>query len=302
MSSYLVTGGAGFVGSHLVEALIAEGHFVRVLDNLSTGKQENLPLSAEFVLGDIADAQTALAASADVQGIFHLAANPSVPKSIEDPVRTFQTNVLGTLNVLNAARINGIRRVVITSSSAVYGDQPTPHAVGLAPMPMSPYGLHKLMGEKLAAQFFTVYGLQTVILRPFNIYGSRMPSTGAYASVIKLFLQKRQRGEPLIIFGDGRQTRDFVHVRDVVRAYMIAMTHPELGHGEVINIGTGKPYAVNDVATLIGGPVKHAPPRTGDILHSVADISLTKNLLGWEPVIAFEDGLHELLNAETQEG
>jgi nucleoside-diphosphate-sugar epimerase len=296
MSSFLVTGGAGFIGSHLVESLLADGHFVRILDNFVTGKRENIPLGATLIEGDVGDAEIVRKAAQGVDGIFHLAAIPSVPLSVEDPVGTFRTNVMGTLHVLDAARLAGVKRVVATSSSAVYGDQPTPHSTDAVARPMSPYGMHKFMGEKLAAMFSSIYGLQTVSLRHFNVYGPRMADTGAYASVINIFLNQHRKGIPLTIIGDGEQTRDFVHVSDVVRAYKTATINESIGRGEVFNVGTGQGRTVNQVAALIGGPVEHLPPRKGDILHSVADVSKTKELLGWEANKSFEEGLNELLN------
>ncbi|MEK7655137.1 MAG: NAD-dependent epimerase/dehydratase family protein [Patescibacteria group bacterium] len=295
MSTYLVTGGAGFIGSHLVESLLADGHSVRILDNLVTGKRENISSGATLIEGDVGYAEVVKSAANGVYGIFHLAAIPSVPLSVEDPVGTFRTNVMGTLHVLDAARLAGVKRVVATSSSAIYGDQLIPHSTDAVARPMSPYGVHKFMGEKWASMFSSIYGLQTVSLRHFNVYGPRMADTGAYASVINIFLNLHRKGLPLTIIGDGEQTRDFVHVSDVVRAYKAAMTNESIGKGEVFNVGTGQGRTVNQIAALIGGTVEHLPPRKGDILHSVADVSKTKELLGWEAKKSFEEGLRDLL-------
>lgn len=288
---YLITGGAGFIGSHIAEALLANGAKVRVLDNLSTGKKENIPEGAEFIKGSITDLNILQKACKGIYGIFHAAALPRVQFSIEYPLETNEVNVTGTLNVLMAARDCGVKRVVYSASSSAYGDQTTlPLMETMKPNPKSPYGLQKYVGEhymNLAAMF---WGLETASLRYFNVYGPRMASEGAYVTVISVFLQQRGRDETLTITGDGTQTRDFTFVSDVVDANMRAMESAKVGHGEIINIGAHENHSVNQVAAAIGGPTKNIPPRI-EPHDTLADITLAKNLLGWEPKVKFADGL-----------
>ncbi len=300
MPKYLVTGGAGFIGSNLVDELIRLGHKVVVLDNLSTGKRSYLNSKAAFIKGDITKLEKIRPVFKNIDGVFHLAALPRVPLSIEKPIKTHDVNVNGTLNVLIAARDAGVKRVVYSASSSAYGETKTlPQREELKPDPMHPYGLQKYIGEEYCRVFSLVYGMETVSLRYFNVYGPRMADTGAYLSVIKTFLQQKMAGEPLTIFGDGAKTRDFTHVRDVVRANILAMQSKKTREGEVINIGSGKNYSINQIANFIGGskwPKRYLAPRI-EAWHSLADISKAKKLLGWTPKEKLEEAIKELLKS-----
>lgn len=292
---YLVTGGAGFVGSNLVDALLAAGHSVRIIDNLSTGKRENVNPRADFHELDLSDFEAIKLHFVGIDGVFHVAALPRIPRSIEAPQETHQANVVGTLNVLVAARDAKVKRVVYSASSSAYGNQSKlPVTEDMTPEPLNPYALQKLTGEYYAKLFWNLYGLETVSLRYFNVYGPRMSSDGAYATVIGIFLRQRNAGEPLTITGDGGQTRDFTHVHDVVRANVAAMTRTKVGHGEIINVGGGQNRSVNEVAKLIGGNVSHIDARPGEIKHNRADITLAGKLLGWKPEVDFLAGVAEL--------
>lgn len=293
---YLVTGGAGFIGSHLCEALLKEGHNVRILDNFSTGKEENVPAGAEVFRADFRNLEEIRPAFAGIDGVFHCGALPRVPYSVEHPVETSEINIMGTLNVMMAARDAKVKRLIYSASSSAYGDQKImPTTPDMMPNPMNPYGLQKYVGELWAKQFASLYGLETASLRYFNVYGPRMANEGAYVTVIAIFMRQRKAGEPLTIDGDGEQRRDFTHVKDVVRANMMAMQSPNVGHGEVMNVGAGDNHTVNEVANIIGGPAEHRKPRLGDPRETLADISLTKQLIGWEPQIKFDEGLRALL-------
>ncbi len=291
----VVTGGAGFIGSHLVDALVARGLRVRVVDNFTTGRRESLNPAAELLTADIRDATTLPPAFAGADCVFHTAALPRVMVSIEHPVETHMTNVVGTLNVLVAARDSGVRRVVYSGSSSVYGEQPIlPLTESMAPNPLNPYALQKLTGEQYTRIFHKLFGLETVTLRYFNVYGPRMATEGAYVTVLSVFLRQKRAGEPLTIYGDGAQTRDFTHVDDVVRANCLAMEAPA-ADGRAINIGRGRNLSVNRIAELIGGPTVHLAPRPGDARHTLADISQAREILGWEPEVATEDAVRELV-------
>src|SRR5216683_1603141 len=291
----VVTGGAGFIGSHLVDALVARGLRVRVVDNFTTGRRESLNPAAELLTADICDATTLPPVFTGADCVFHTAALPRVMVSIEHPVETHMTNVVGTLNVLVAARDSGVRRVVYSGSSSVYGDQPIlPLTESMAPNPLNPYALQKLTGEQYTRIFHKLFGLETVTLRYFNVYGPRMASEGAYVTVLSVFLRQKRAGEPLTIYGDGAQTRDFTHVDDVVRANCLAMEAPA-ADGRAINIGRGRNLSVNRIAELIGGPTVHLAPRPGDARHTLADISQAREILGWEPEVATEDAVRELV-------
>ena len=287
----LVTGGAGFIGSHIVDALLERGDEVIVLDNLSTGKKENLNPKATFVQTDITELAAIQPSFKDVTCVFHCAALPRVQESIQNPIETHNVNITGTLNVFLAAKQAGVQRVVYSASSSAYGqtDQ-LPLTEGMVPMPISPYGLHKYVGEHYARLFSLLYGMQTVSLRYFNVYGPRLNFTGAYALVIGAFLRQRAAGQPLTITGDGTQTRDFTFVLDVVRANLLAATSPKVGKGEVINIGAGDNQSIQTVAQLISGPNVHIAPRV-EPHDTLADIRLAKTLLAWEPQVNFADGL-----------
>lgn len=291
----VVTGGAGFIGSNLAEALVARGDEVHVIDNLAGGKREHVPAGAQFHEVDICDTDALLPLMRSADTVFHLAALPRVQYSIEHPRETNDANVTGTLNVLVAAKDAGVRRVVYSASSSAYGDQETmPLSESMPARPLSPYGLHKHIGELYCQVFSTVYGLQTVSLRYFNVYGKNQDPEGAYALVIGKFLKQRAEGVPLTITGTGEQTRDFTHVRDVVRANILASERDTVGKGEVINIGAGRNCSVNRLAVLIGGPVAYVPARL-EPLHTLADTTRAKELLGWEPEVQLEDGIKELL-------
>lgn len=288
---YLVTGGAGFIGSHLTEALLAAGHQVVVFDDLSTGVRTNVPTTAEFVEGDIRNYDQIYRACAGVDGVFHCAALPRVQQSIDDPISTHEININGTLNVLLAARDQKVKRVVYSASCAAYGDNPS-HVLDetLLPRPLSPYGLQKYVGEHYTRLFALLYGLETVSLRYFNAYGPRMALQGGYVNVMSVFLKQQRLGRPLSIIGTGEQTRDFVYVGDIVRANLAAMTSDKVGQGEVINIGTGAQYSVNQIAEMIGGPIEYLPARV-EPQNALADTTLARELLGWQAEMPFDQGL-----------
>lgn len=292
---YLVTGGAGFIGSNLVDVLIANGHQVSVIDNFSTGKKENLNSGARVYQKDTRNYSEIEPLFAGVDGVFHLAAMPSVQFSVENPVESHDINVNGMLNVLTAAWKAKVRRVVYSSSCSVYGDaEVSPQYEDLQPDPNTPYALHKYIGEEYCRLFSFLYGLETVSLRYFNVYGPRMADTGPYSGVIKIFMKQKAAGQPLTITGDGEQSRDLVFVGDIVRANILAMESEKVGSGELINIGTGKAYSVNKIADIIGGPRQYVTARV-ELRHSLADIQKAKKLLGWQPTISLEEGLRALL-------
>jgi len=299
MSLYLVTGGAGFIGSNLVDALIEAGHEVRVIDNLSTGKRERVNAKAEFIQADFTQLDQIKAHFVGVDGVFHVGALPRIPFSIDHPIESAQANIFGTLCVLTAARDAKVKRVVYSASSSAYGAQEVlPLRPDMPANPLNPYALFKYVGEKIAEQFYRFYGLETVSLRYFNVYGPRMADEGAYVTVISIFKRQRKAGQSLTIHGDGEQTRDFTHVSDIVRANLLAMSSTHVGHGEVLNAGAGEQHSVNEIASLIGGPIVHEESRKGEARHTRADTALTKELLGWEPKIKFVDGLKQLLKDE----
>ena len=295
MNKYLVTGGAGFIGSNLVDELIKLGNEVIVLDNLSTGKKENINPKAKFIKADIRNLEEIRPAFEGIDGVFHLAAMPRVQFSIENPAETNEINVNGVLNVLIASRDAKVKRAVYSASSSVYGNtEVLPTNENIKPNSMSPYGLQKYIGEEYCRLFSLIYGLETVSLRYFNVYGWRMADSGAYLTVIKVFLNQKAAGKPLTITGDGNQTRDFTHIRDVARANILAMQSLSIGKGEAINIGAVKNYSVNQIADLIGGEKKYIEPRI-EPKHTLADISLAKKLLNWEPREKLEEAIKELL-------
>jgi nucleoside-diphosphate-sugar epimerase len=288
----LVTGGAGFIGSNLVDKLIGKGRKVVVIDNLSTGKKENLNPKADFYNLDICDFKRIKPLFKGVDFVFHLAAIPRVPLSIKDPVLTSRVNVLGTINVFKAAIDAKVKRIVFASSSSAYGDQKKlPLKENMMPRPISPYALQKLTGEKFAELFTQIYKIPIVSLRYFNVFGPRIDFDSEYSLVIGKFLKQKKEGEPLTIFDDGEQTRGFCFVEDVVSATQKAAESKKIKGGETINIGSEKSHSVNYLAGLIGKKIKYLPPRPGDIRHTRADITLAKNLLGWRPKISFEKGL-----------
>jgi UDP-glucose 4-epimerase len=293
---YLVTGGAGFIGSNLVARLLKDGHRVRVIDDLSTGKRERVPEAAEFIPADFTDLEAIKPHMKGIDGVFHVGALPRILFSIEHPVESAKANILGTLAVLTAARDAGVKRVVYSASSSAYGAQSVlPLRPDMPPNPLNPYALHKYVGEKFCEEFSTFYGLETVSLRYFNVYGPGMSDDGAYVTVISVFKQQKLAGKPLTIAGDGEQTRDFTHVSDVVEANVLAMQSPNVGKGEVLNVGAGERHSVNEIARVFGGPTETLPSRPGEARDTMADIALTKKLIGWEPKISFADGLKALL-------
>lgn len=290
----IVTGGAGFIGSHIVDALVESGYEVHIVDNLSAGKRENINPKAVLHIVDIREKEKLIPIFANAKYVFHEAALPQVQYSIENPVETNGINVEGTLNVLEASRANSVKRVIFASSSAVYGNQETlPITESMQASPLSPYGAQKYIGEIYMKLYAQIYGLETVSLRYFNVYGPRQSATGSYASVIPRFIEFKKMGEPMIIVGDGENKRDYVHVKDVARANLLAMTSDKVGKGEVMNLGVGESFSVNYIANLIGGETTHIPPRI-EPKETVADSSLVKDLLGWTPSVKLEDGLREL--------
>ena len=300
MQKCLVTGGAGFIGSNLAERLIGDGVQVRVLDNLSTGLMENIePFlgDIEFKQGDVRDLDTLQEVMGGVDVVFHQAAVVSVPQSVEDPIEAAMVNDLGTLHILEAARRTGVRRVVFASSCAVYGDLPQlPKRENMQTRPLSPYAASKLHGETYAVLYSDLYGLETVCLRYFNVYGPKQDPTSPYSGVISIFMDKAVQSELPTIFGDGEQFRDFVYVADVVQANLLA-AHRENIAGAVINVGTGSSVTVNNLWENISqfagveGEPERAEKRPGDIRESVADISLARELLAYEPHYSFKEGL-----------
>jgi UDP-glucose 4-epimerase len=293
----LVTGGAGFIGSNLVDALLERGFTVRVLDNLSTGRRENLNPRAALYEADIRDRANLAPAFAGVDCVFHTAALPRVGLSIEQPLETHLVNVVGTLNVLLAARDAQVRRLVYSGSSSVYGEQAhLPLAETMTPNPMSPYALQKLTAEEYLRMFHRLYGLGGVTLRYFSVYGPRMDLEGAYATVIGAFLRARREGRPLEIRGDGEQRRDFTHVRDVVRANLSAIDCT-MDHGSAINIGHGRALSINQIADLVGGPRVNVAPRPGEPRDTLADIRRSREILAWTPEVETEAGVRELMQA-----
>jgi nucleoside-diphosphate-sugar epimerase len=296
MAKIIVTGGAGFIGSNLTDALIEKGHEVLIIDNLSTGKKQHLNPRAKFFKKDIRDFDKIKSLFKGVDFVFHQAALPRVPLSVEKPKETNDINVGGTINVLVAAKDAQVKRVIYAASSSAYGNKVSmPMKEDMPCQPISPYGLQKYIGELYSKVFYEIYGLPTVSLRYFNVYGPRQPEEGAYVPVIGLFLTQKAKGEKLTITEDGEQTRDWTHVTDVVRANILAMESEKVGRGEVINIGAGKNHTVNEVAELIGGETTHIPPRPGDVRDTLADIGKAKELLGWQPEITLEQGIKKLL-------
>lgn len=294
MEKVIVTGGAGFIGSHIVDALIDEGYEVHVIDNMSAGKKENTNPKSVLHVVDIRDKEKLLPIFKNVKYVFHEAAFPQVQYSIENPVETNAINVEGTLNVLEASRMSKAKRVIFASSSAVYGDQDTlPIAEDMQVNPLSPYGAQKYISEVYMKLYAKIYGLETVCLRYFNVYGPRQSASGAYASVIPKFIEFRQKNKSLSITGDGEQTRDFVNIKDIVSANILAMKGNKVGKGEVLNIGGSNQYSINYIAKLMGGDISYIPPRI-EPRKTQAGIARAKELLNWEPRVILEEGIKEL--------
>src|SRR3989344_4383237 len=284
---YLVTGGAGFIGSHLVDKLIELGHDVVVIDNLSTGNLKNLNPKANFFKEDVCDFEKISPIFNGVDYVFHLAAIPRVPLSIEDPVNTSK------VNVFKAAVDSKVKRVVFASSSSIYGAQEKlPLVENMSPNPLSPYGLQKLIGEQYAKMFVSLFKIQIVCLRYFNVYGPRIDFNSDYSLVLGKFLKLKSQNKPLTIYGDGEQTRGFCFVEDVVDANIKASESSKIKGGEVINIGQENSYSINYLAGLLGGEVQYFEARIGDPRHTQADTTLAQNLLSWKPKVDFKDGVN----------
>jgi UDP-glucose 4-epimerase len=303
--TYLVTGGCGFIGSHICEALVAEGGRVRILDNLSSGYVQNIARirdQVEFIEGDIRDATAVDAAVQGVDFIFHEAALVSVFDSVERPVDNNDINITGTLNVIEAARRHGAKRMVLASSAAVYGNDPTlPKKEDMRPQPESPYAIGKITGEYLLGVAAKLYGLETVALRYFNVYGPRQDPSSMYSGVISKFVDVLAAGQTPTIFGDGQQTRDFVFVKDVVQANLLAMHSGDVGNGEVFNVGTGKQTSLLELLAVLTSLTdrevapRFEPVRAGDVRHSVSDISAISSALDYQPSYSLRAGLEQLI-------
>lgn len=307
-STYLVTGGAGFIGSHIAESLLQDGQRVRIIDNLLTGKRENLAhLGAldgdfEFAIGDINDGDLLRRLMRDVDFVLHQAALPSVPRSLADPLETHLHCLTGTLNMLVAARDCGVKRVVYAASSSAYGDQPgAAKHESMRPDPISPYGVAKLAGEYYAAAFTHSYGLETVALRYFNVFGPRQDPLSEYAAVIPKFITLMLDGKRPRIYGDGEQSRDFTYIDNVVRGNLLACAAPDAA-GATINLAAGGRVTLNDLVEQLNAalhtdlPPIHSDERPGDIKHSRADVSKAKELLGFAPVVEFAEGLRRTVD------
>lgn len=312
MALYVVTGGAGFIGSHIVRALVGRGDRVRVVDDFSTGRLENLDprslggappgdvesgAAVELLRGSVTDPQLVRTALRGARGVFHEAAQVSVPDSIRDPVASYATNVMGTLQVLESARAESVAKVVLAASSAAYGDDPTlPKVEGMPARPLSPYAAGKLAGEVLLDVWGRAYGLATVALRYFNVYGPGQADDSPYSGVIALFARAVLARRAPTIFGDGTQSRDFVFVDDVARANLLAMDR-ELEPGTVINVGTGRGVSINELYARLaelagfGARPRHESARVGDVPHSIASIERARKLLGFEPQVELDEGL-----------
>ncbi len=302
MYKYLVTGGAGFIGSHIAGELVHRGHSVRIVDNFSTGKKDNIAPFLEkidLIEGDIKDFEVCHQAAKDMDFVLHQAALTSVPRSIEDPLLTNEVNITGTLNLLLAARDAGVQRFVLASSAAVYGDNPgLPKKEDMEGFPLSPYAASKRMGELYCQVFNRAFGLSTVSLRYFNIFGPRQDPSSQYASVIPNFIGKMLKEEKPVVFGDGEQSRDFLYVSNVVEANILASQAREVS-GEVFNIGSGEKASINSLVVklneVLDKEIKptYEEPRPGDIKHSYADISKARKMLKYESSISFSEGLGE---------
>jgi nucleoside-diphosphate-sugar epimerase len=310
MAQYLVTGGAGFIGSHLSEELVRRGHRVRVADSLITGKRSNLDHipQVEFVEGDLADLDFARRVVKDCEFVLHQAAIPSVPRSVTDPITSNRANVDATLNTLVAARDAGVRRLVFAASSSAYGDTPTlPKHEGMPTNPLSPYALQKVVGEDYLRMFTRLYGLETVSIRYFNVFGPRQDPTSPYSGVISVFATALLQNRPPKIFGDGEQTRDFTYVANVVDGVLRACEAPGAS-GEVINVATGGRISLNmlfaTMKKVIGGTVQpeYHESRAGDVRDSQADIAKARRILKYEPTVSFEDGLRKTIEWYREAG
>lgn len=297
MASYVVTGGAGFIGSHMVEELLRRGHTVRVVDNFSTGLRSNVPAGVDVIDGDVSDAGTAERAVAGMDVVLHQAAIPSVPRSVAEPLATHRANVDGTVALLSAAKDAGVRRFVFAGSSSVYGNAAVlPKREDMRPHPLTPYALQKLVSEEYCQMFTALYGLETVTTRYFNVFGPRQQPGSPYSGVISLFIEALSKGQAPTIYGDGKQTRDFTYVADVVDGVLRAAEAPRVA-GEVINVAVGGRISLLELFRTLQGIFKtdvqpvFKPAREGDVRDSQADILKARQLLGFEPRVTFEDGL-----------
>jgi nucleoside-diphosphate-sugar epimerase len=305
MDKFLVTGGAGFIGSNLCKRLVAEGCFVRVVDNLLTGKRSNLaPIldKIEFIEADMGDPEVARAAMQGIDVVFHEGALPSVPRSVDDPVSSHQHCVDATFALLIAARDARVKRFVYAASSSAYGDTPTsPKVETIRPDPLSPYAVGKLVGEYYCSVFAKVYGLETICLRYFNVFGPQQDPASQYAAAIPAFITAILKDQPPTIYGDGEQSRDFTYIDNVVHANLLAARATKTA-GQVVNVACGEAVTVNAIIAMInrllGKDVKpvYVPPRAGDIKHSLADITAARKLLGFEPVVLFREGLERSID------
>ncbi len=302
----LVTGGAGFIGCNMVRCLLGQGERVRVLDNFATGRRENLAevaSSVEVVEGDLRSDDAVQKAVAGVRYILHFGALPSVSRSVQDPATTNEVNITGTLRLLLAAREAGVERVVLSSSSSVYGNTPVlPKREDMIPTPLSPYALSKLAGEHYFRMFHSLYGLRTYSLRYFNVFGPRQNPKSQYAAVIPLFVEALRAGQAPVVYGDGEQTRDFTFVEDVVAANLACCTAPDAAAGGVFNVAWGNRVSVNELARRIGKllgreiPPTYQPARAGDVRDSQADATRARELLGWQPKVPFDEGLRRTVD------
>ncbi len=306
MAKYLITGAAGFIGSHLTEALVARGERVRALDNFATGRRENLAAvmdGIDFVEADLCDADAVMKACEGVDYIFHEGALPSVPRSVKKPRPSHETNINGTFNLLEAARANNVKRVVYAASSSAYGNQPGfPRVESMKPQPIAPYPVQKLAGELYMQSYWQVYGLETVCLRYFNIFGPRQVPDSPYSGVMAKFTLQMMQGERPLIFGDGEQGRDFTYIDNAVHANLLAMSAPaEKVAGRVFNVACGERHTLNETYAVIAHLLNYAespqygPERTGDVRDSLADITAAKNAFGYSPVVGFEEGLRRTI-------
>lgn len=305
MALYLVTGGSGFIGSHIAAALCARGERVRIMDNFSTGNRKNLTAApgAELVEGDIRSYHVVREAVEGCDFVLHQAALPSVPRSIRDPITTNEVNVVGTLNVLNAARDAKVSRLVYASSSSIYGRNPAlPKREDMMPQPMSPYAVSKLAGEHFCRSFFELYGFETVMLRYFNVFGPRQDPASQYSAVIPIFISKMLKGEAPVVNGDGTQTRDFTFVDNVVQANLAACDAPNVA-GQVFNIAAGSRHSllalVENLERITGKkiPMEFNPSRLGDVPHSYGSIEAAQQALGYVPTVGFSEGLERTVKA-----
>jgi nucleoside-diphosphate-sugar epimerase len=303
---YLVTGGAGFIGSHLVRRLLADGKTVRVVDNLSTGeisRLSDLRADIEFIEGDLANEEISRKATAGIAYAFHEAAIPSVQRSVQDPVGTNRANITATLNLLESSRKAGVQRLVYAASSSAYGDTPTlPKQENMRPRPLSPYALQKLAGEQYCKLYFDIYGLETVSLRYFNVFGPRQDPNSEYSAVVPKFTSKLLAGEAITVYGDGEQSRDFTYIENVVEANLLALRSPRAA-GHVVNVGCGARISLNELVRILENElatkakVHYESAKPGDVRHSLADIRRAKELLDYEPTVMIQEGLRRTIEA-----